>query len=225
MAVVALAAATTFAVAISADRYDAGRPQPVSLAYVLEADTGAATWVSVGGPGQPQVGQLLTAGSVRLDDRVPPLAGFELNTGPARVAVGLAGPQADMSATGPVDGIRSIHMRIRVPADTYLVDVYADTGSHDIVGATVNGVALAGGHNVPNATADWRWGFRYAAPPSDGLDVTLRARGSGPQRIRVVATAPGLPDGVGAPTLAPDVSWTGWPVVPAQTFVVRTFQS
>jgi hypothetical protein len=224
MAVVALAAATTLGIAIFADRYDASRPRPVSLAYALEADTGTATWVSVGGPEQPQVGQLLTGGRVRLDDRVPPLAGFELSTGPAPVAAALVGPQADMSVTGEADGIRSIHVRIRVPAGTYLVAVYADTSSHDIVDATVNGAALAGGRNVPKVTGDWRWGFLYAAPPSDGLDLTLRARGSGPQRIRVVATAPGLPDGVGAPTLRPDVSWTGWPVVPAQTFVVRTFQ-
>jgi hypothetical protein len=111
-----------------------------------------------------------------------------------------------------------------VPADTYLVDVYADTTSHDIVGATVNGVTLAGGRNRPRAAGDWRWGFRYAAPPAGGLDLTLRARGSGPLRIRVVSSAPGFPDGVGAPTLRPDLSWTAWPGVPAQTFVVRTFR-
>ncbi len=205
MVVMALAAVTTIGISTAVDRYDASRPQPVSLAYAYEADTATAIWVSLGGPDQPQVGQLLTGGTVRLDDRVPPLAGDDLSTGPAPVAAALATPQADAPVTGEADGIRSIQVRIRVPADTYLVDVYADTTSHEIVGATVNGAALAGGSNRPNAIGDWRWGFRYAAPPADGLDLTLRERGSGPLRIRVVSTAPGLPGGVGAPTLRPDV--------------------
>jgi hypothetical protein len=224
MVVVLVAGAATAGIGASFDGYDAHRPRAVSLAYVLEADTGTASWVSAGGRDQPQVGRLLTAGPVRLDDRVPPLGGRNLSSGPAPVAAALAGPQAEASAADEVDGNRTVRVRIRVPDDTYLIDVYADTSAHEIVDATVYGAALAGGRNLPTLTGPWRWGFRYAAPPRDGIDLTLRARGAGPVRIRVVSTVPGLPSGVGAPTLRPDVSWTGWPALPAQTLVVRTFQ-
>jgi hypothetical protein len=123
-------------------------------------------------------------------------------------------------ATDEGDGVRSVRVRIRVPAGAYAVDVYADTTAHDIVDATVAGAPLAGSAAAPN----FQWGFRYSAPPADGVEVTLRTRGSGPLRIRVVSSAAGLPPDVGAPTLPADAAWSSWPVIPAQTFVVRTVE-
>jgi hypothetical protein len=223
MVVVLVAALATAGISSAVDGYDARRPQPVSLAYALEADTGAATWLSAGGPGQPQVGALLTAGAVRLDERIPPLAGRPVSSGPAPVATGLDGARAQTPTTDESGGVRTVRVRLEVPADMYLLDVYADTSGHEILDATANGAALAGGRNVTAGTGPWRWGFRYTAP-RDGVDLTLRARGSGPVRIRVVSTRPGLPTGVGAPVLRPDVSWTSWPLMPAQTIVVRTLE-
>jgi hypothetical protein len=223
MAVVVATSAATVGIGVTVDDYDTNRPRPVSLAYALETDAGTATWVSVGGPEQPHVGTLLTSGPVRLDDRVPPLGGWSLNSGPAPVAEGLALPEAEASTAVVRDGVRTIDLRLRVPADAYAVDVYADTTAHEILDATVEGAALHGGHHS-TATGAWRWGFRYAAPPPDGIDVTLRARGPGPLRIRVVSTRAGLPSGVDAPVLSPDTSWSPWPLVPAQTFIVRTFR-
>lgn len=97
--------------------------------------------------------------------------------------------------------------------------------AHEIIDATVDGEPIAGGRNVPRGgTAGWQWAFAWAAPGTDGVDVSLRARGSGPLRIRVVTVAAGIPAGVGAPTLRPDLSPPSWDTVGGQTFVVRTFQ-
>lgn len=219
--VLAVGAAATIGVSVAVDGYDAFRPRPVSLGYVLETDSGTATWVSVGGPDQPRVGPLLTAGQISLADRVPPIGQEPVSSGPAQVTA-LAPPQVDTvaPATDEGDGVRSVRVRIRVPAGAYAVDVYADTTAHDIVGATVAGAPLAGSAAAPN----FQWGFRYSAPPIDGVEVTLRTRGSGPLRIRVVSSAAGLPPDVGAPTLPADAAWSSWPVIPAQTFVVRTVE-
>lgn len=42
--------------------------------------------------------------------------------------------------------------------------------------------------------------------------------------VRVVTSSAGLPSGVGAPTLPPDLAWTGWPSVAGTTHVVRTIE-
>lgn len=222
-ACVLLAAAVTAGVGVAVDGFDADHPRPVSLAYAWEADSGDAHWVSDGGPDQPVVGPLLTAGAARFDDRIPPLGGSPLFSGPAPPAAGIE-PVVTRSApddVDPVGGSRSIHLQIDVPADTYLVDVRADTTAQDVPTTTVNGVTIPADTGPP--TGPWGWGFRYAAPPRDGIDLTLRVRGSGPLRIRVVSTTPGLPDDVGAPRLPPAVSWAGWPALSGQTIAVRTF--
>ncbi|WP_433389465.1 M20/M25/M40 family metallo-hydrolase [Micromonospora sp. KLBMP9576] len=221
MAVLAVACVAIAGAGVATDSYDRTRPQPVSLAYVLETDTGTATWVSAGGPGQPGIGRLVTAGPVRLDERVPPFLGWSLHAGPAPVVANLARPEVTGSPSAE-SGVRTL--RVTAPAGAYRVDVYADTSAHEILGATVDGATIAGGLTVPAEAAPWRWGFRYTAPPADGIDLTLRVRGAGPLPVRVVSTSATLPAAAGAPALPPEASWSGWPVLAGETLVVRTFR-
>ncbi|GIF62780.1 aminopeptidase [Asanoa ishikariensis] len=211
----AVGAAATVGVSVVADGYSPAKPRPVSLGYVLETDSGTATWVSVGGQDQPGVGPLLTAGQISLADRVPPIGQEPVNSGPAPLAT-LAPPEVSPVAppTDESDGVRSVRVKIQVPAGAYAVDVYTDT---TILSATVAGAPLA-------AATDTQWGFRYSAPPAEGFELTVRTRGPGPLRLRVVSSTAGLPSDVGAPTLPADAAWSSWPVIPAQTFVVRTVE-
>lgn len=222
VAVVGLLAvgATVGVVELATQRFDVREPRPVSLAYVLDADAGDARWVSVGGPEQPAIGDLLTADPVRLDESVPTLRGWELTSGPAPTAAGVVAPRIDVRSTAKRDDVTTFRVRVRVPDDAVLVDVFVDAGDQRVVDATVDGAAVAGGVNLPSSVGPWRWGFRYAAPPPEGITVALRTRGTTPPRLRVVSVAPGLPDGTRS--LPADVSWTSWPVVPAQTLAVRT---
>ncbi|GCD93065.1 aminopeptidase [Embleya hyalina] len=221
MLAVAVAGAGTLVVGTSLDGYSADEPRPVSLGYVLESDSGKATWVSLGDTSQPAVGKLLTDGSARYDDRVPPLGGDALANGAARPAP-LETPSTTNVSVGEADGVRTVRVRIQAPAGTHTIDVHADTGAHEILDATVAGVRLAGGPK--RAQGGWGWSFGYAAPPADGIDVVIRARGTGVLPLRVVSTTVGLPDAADPPVLAPDQSWTSWPSVAGQTFVVRTFR-
>src|SRR5207237_540602 len=81
--------------------------------------------------------------------------------------------------------------------------VFADTSGHQIVGAGVDGAPLPVGTVLSPTAGAWGWGFGYAGPPPTGSELTLRVRGNGPLRIRVVTTIASLPSGVGAPALPP----------------------
>lgn len=218
---VTLAGTAVLGAGTALDGYSADQPRPVSLGYVLEADTDEATWVSLGGRSDPVVGQLLTGEPARYDDRVPPLGGVALANGTADAAP-LDLPRVAEESVDEADGVRTVRLRLHAPAEAHTVAVYAGTGTHRILDATVGGAEIAGG-SAPTAD-EWGWSFRYAAPPVDGLDLVIRARGEGPLRLRVVSTTTGLPDGVGTPALAVDQAWASWPSVAGQTFVARTFR-
>ncbi|MER5371500.1 hypothetical protein, partial [Streptomyces sp. NPDC002722] len=221
MLATAVAGAGTLVVGTALDGYSADEPRPVSLGYVLESDTGKATWVSDGDTSQPTVGKLLTSEAARFEDRVPSLGDVALANGPAKAAP-LDTPLTKNASAVETEGVRTIRVRIQGPADAHTIAVHAGTRAHQILGATVEGAKLTGGPKRPES--GWGWSFDYAAPPADGIDVVIRTRGKGPLPIRVVSTTAGLPDGVGAPTLATDESWASWPSVAGQTFVVRTFR-
>ncbi|WP_326616371.1 M28 family peptidase [Streptomyces decoyicus] len=216
-----VAGAGTLVVGTALDGYSADEPRPVSLGYVLESDTSKATWVSDGDTSQTAVGKLLTDDPTRYDDRIPPLGDAVLANGVAKAAPLDAPRTANVSST-EADGVRTVRVRIQAPADAHTIAVHAGTGAHQILDATVEGAKLTGGPKRPEG--NWGWSFSYAAPPAEGIDVVIRTRGKGPLPLRVVSTAAGLPDGVGAPTLATDESWASWPSVAGQTFVVRTFR-
>ncbi|SCF61635.1 M20/M25/M40 family metallo-hydrolase [Streptomyces sp. Ncost-T10-10d] len=221
MLAVAVAGVGTLAVGTALDGYDADKPRPISLGYALESDTGKATWVSLGDTSQPGIGGLLTGEPARYDDRIPPLGGVALANGAAEAAP-LDTPRTQNASTTEANGVRTVRVRIQAPANAHSIDVYAGTGAHQILDATVEGTKLTGGPKHSEST--WGWSFSYAAPPAEGIDVVIRIRGKGPLPLRVVSTAVGLPDGVGAPAPAADRSWASWPSVAGQTFVVRTFR-
>jgi hypothetical protein len=216
--VLALAGSTTLAAA-SVDRPGLTDPRPVSLAYLLEDDPATANWLSFGASGVPVVQDKLTGGSVRLDDRLPPLRGDILLSGPAALTPDPVMPEATGSVTTD-DGIRRLRARLYAPAGTHRLFVYVDTSHARVLDATIDGVAFAGGTNQPAPITRWEWGFSYTGPPRAGVDLTLRTRG--PVRLRLVAVRAGLPSGVSAPALPPEVTWSAWPDVAGQTYAVRT---
>ncbi|MEE1738776.1 M20/M25/M40 family metallo-hydrolase [Streptomyces sp. BE147] len=221
MLATAVAGAGTLVVGTVLDGYSADEPRPVSLGYVLESDTGKATWVGLGDSSRPAVRKLLTGDPARYDDRVPPLGVAALANGAAEAAP-LDTPLTKNASAVETGGVRTIRVRIQAPAGAHSIDIHAATGTHQILGATVEGARIAGGPEHPEG--GWGWSLSYAAPPADGIDLVIRTRGKGPLPLRVVSTAVGLPHGVDAPVLAADEGWASWPSVAGQTFVVRTFR-
>jgi hypothetical protein len=86
---------------------------------------------------------------------------------------------------------------------------YADTRSHTVTAATVDGISVeeTPGHKQTDTSPKWRFVF-HAVPP-EGIDVTLEVRGESQLPLRVVSYRDGLPQ---VPELVPrpdDLTWSG----------------
>lgn len=221
---VALAAPLLVGAGLLADRYDAQHPRPVSLGYGVDFDQGEARWFSASTVADPAIDEVLTGEPVVLDEQFPNLPGGRYLSGPATLAESVTAPVVDQFEGTERDGVRETRLRIRAAADAHTVTVYADTSTAEIVAATVEGAALDGGVNLPASRGVWRWGLRYAGPTADGIELTVRTRGPGPLRLRVITQTAGLPAQAQPPQLPDTASWTPYPSVAGQTFAARTFE-
>lgn len=160
-----------------ADTFDADHPGRAHLAYVLNADTGAASWVS-SDPGPTDWSRRFLRGtdSSRLS---PGYARGRLWTGPA-APMALAGPEIEMRRR---DG-DTVTLRVRSPRAASSLVLRIDQRI-DRVGVAVAGTApveLA----VTGARADtWPGEIRFRDLPAEGVEFTVRTPGA--TRIRVTA--------------------------------------
>jgi hypothetical protein len=222
MLVVAVAAPALIAAGLIVDDYDAMHPRPVSLGYAADFDRGDTRWLST--RADPAVNGVLTGEPITLDELYPILPGGRYLSGPAQTAPSVTAPTAEpLGQTTTADGVREIRLRLRA-AGANTIGVYADTSQLQIVGATANGAGVDGGQNLPPNRGAWRWGMRYIAPPADGIDLTVRTRGTGPLRLRIISQSSGLPADASPPQLPESATWTPYPSVAGQTFAARTFE-
>jgi len=211
--VAAVAAVALVGVGLGVDGFDPHRPRPVSLGYALDGNSGQAYWVTAGEPDEPVVAPLLTKPAPLPADRFRNLGSRRVVAGAAPAAGSVGVPiLEELDSQDLTDGTRTTRVRLRAGPTASHVYVYGDT----VLGATVGGVALPGGTNV-----DGRWGVVYAAPPADGLDLTVTARG--PLTLTVIALYGSLPADAGAPGLPSDASWVAMSALAGQSFATRDF--
>lgn len=192
---------------LTVESYDRETPRPTSLAYGLDADTGKAYWFTTGEPDDPTMGSTF-ARQVPPPD-FPVLAPLQVTAAPAAPA-SVAAPEVETlgTRTNP-DGSHTAHLRVRATAHAIYLH-----GTGQVLGATLNGAPVRGGRNVEGK---W-WGAVYSAPPPEGVDLTITARGE--VRLTITADNTGLPEG--APKLPPDATWVPMSPVANQTFAQRT---
>jgi MFS family permease len=178
-----LAAATT--------RYSFVHPKPSMMSYALDADTGKAVWTSSVKRVDSWTAQYLGTSSSRgkLPDFVPDWYPIEFLQHEAPVAA-LAPPQAELVESSADGSTRTLHLHITSPRHARTIHV--GIAQAEVLSASVNGHDLG-----KPSEARWRqsghWGFDYANPTVDGIDVRVRVRASGPVRVVVVDRASGLP--------------------------------
>ncbi|SOE02743.1 Zn-dependent amino- or carboxypeptidase, M28 family [Blastococcus haudaquaticus] len=198
-AVLGLAVACTGA-GLAVDRFDATHPVPSRLAYVLDAGTGQASWVSTeGSPGD------WTAGYVGSRFELPvdyPYLGGDVWSGRAEAA-DLAPADVETVSDTLVGGRRELTVRVtpqRSGVRVVVLDLRVDGGT--VVGARI------GGRAVPEEElgGDRVW-IVFHAPPEDGLQASVSLEGGGAAELRVIDVSDGLaglpgfeprPDGVDA---------------------------
>ena len=205
LAILAFAAALVLCIfATKTTRYSSNHPKPSLLSYALDADTGKALWTSSTNRMDAWTTQYLGNSPFRgkLPDFVPDWYPIEFLQHEAP-SIALAPPQAELLENSSDGVARTLHLRITTPRHARTLHV--GVAQAEVLSASVNGQDLG-----KPSDARWHqaghWGFDYANPPAEGIDVQLRIQASGPVTIVLVDRSSGLPTIPGAnfPPRPPD---------------------
>jgi hypothetical protein len=186
----ALAAVLVFGWGMATSGFDAEHPRPNSIAYELDADTGAARWVSVDPALDGWTTQCFPDGATRGE--------YEVDQGFMATAHETTASVVDIEQVGiavtsdtVTDGARTVTFRIDSPREAAQVDV-AITGGIEIMSAAIDDRELDLTGYAPAAEGTLRFG--YAGMATDGIAVTLAVRSEEPLRIDVSEMTYGLPE-------------------------------
>ncbi|MDA3649487.1 M20/M25/M40 family metallo-hydrolase [Saccharopolyspora indica] len=173
---------------LAIDRFDAQHPRRSHLAYVLDADTRTASWVSA--EAEPTEWTAQFVGTRNTDALPPGYARGELWTGPAQ-PLAVDGPLVTGTRTGDTAnlhvssarGARSVVLRVDQP----ITEVTARMPGGAPVALQVSGTR----------TATWPGEIRFRDLPPEGVEISLRTRGGQVQvtaidETRGLAAAPGF---------------------------------
>ncbi|WP_327701920.1 M20/M25/M40 family metallo-hydrolase [Streptomyces decoyicus] len=209
--VAALVGAAGCVAGVARDGVDSRHPAHVSLLYVVDGDRNKARWVSSGYGDHPWLERYVGAGTTPVAVKFPYLKEpDDWRTGPAPLADAPA-PELKVLSTRAGSGSRDVVVRLGSAGTASQLMLYADTtGSSGVQGLTVGGDKLPGGRNRPGVKGRWGWGFTYAAPPAEGVELTLRVKGDGPLRLRLLAKSPGFPAGALSGKRPATVTWASW---------------
>jgi len=208
-----------FAVGLRVDAFDARHPRQTSLVYALDAERGQATWISGDPAPAPWTDRYVGAQRTGADYRFPDSPIFSL---PSRYYVGPASVARVEPANVEVtrserDGdAREIRLRI-TPGEASRLAVHADTASHAVTIATVDGTRVDAAPGQTSSDTRSEWGFVFHAVPPEGIDVTLEVRGEGPLPLRVLSYRDGLPR---VPELTPRPDGLTWSAISSNLTVI-----
>ena len=197
LSIFALAAALILCiVAAKTTRYSSAHPKPSLLSYALDADTGKALWASSAKRIDSWTAQYLGTSPSRgkLPDFVPDWYPIDFLQHEAP-AITLALPQAELLENSTDGPTRTLRLHISTPRHGRTLHV--GLTQTEVLSASVNGHDLG-----KPSEARWQqpghWGFDYANPPAEGIDLQLRVQGSGPVTFVLVDRSSGLPTIPGA---------------------------
>jgi hypothetical protein len=178
-------------VAAKTTRYSAEHPKPSLLSYALDADTGKALWTSSASRVDEWTAQYLGAFPTRgkLPDFIPdwyPIS-FLQHEAPS---ISVVPPLAELLENFSDGATRTLHLRITSPRHARTLHV--GIAQAEVLSASVNGHDLG-----KPSEARWHqsghWGFDYANPPTEGIDLLLSVQSAGPVTCILVDRSSGLP--------------------------------
>jgi hypothetical protein len=218
--VTGFAAIIVFGWGVATSGFDAEHPRPNSIAYELDADAGAARWVSMDPALDGWTKQFFPDGAVRDEYEVD--AGFMV---PALVTpaplVAVDEVALDMLSNTAADETRTVTFRLDSPREAEQFDVEI-TGGSEITAAAINGTVVDLTGYAP--AREGKLGFGYAGVTRDGVEVTLTITSGEPLTIGVTEMTYGLPRVPGLavePRAADSMPATGIPL--DATVVRKTF--
>src|SRR5215204_1553855 len=208
IAVVGLALVTA---GLRIDTFDDEHPRQTRLVYALDADQEQAWWLSADPDPAPWTDRYVDTERIETDKRFPDSPSLSISpryhAGAASVTR-IKPPDVTVTRSERDGGTRELELRI-TPGEASRLALYADTRSHTVTAATVDGINV---EEVPGQREDTdpsKWGFVFHGVPPEGIEVTLEVRGEGPLPLRVIGYRDGLPQ---VPELTPrpdDLTWSG----------------
>jgi len=169
--------------------YDALHPRPDSLAYWLNADTGKSSWISLDERPDGWTSQFLT-GSIerdKIDIFVTPGGESVLKTDAPPVK--LPAPEI-VTLDDSVSGNERI-LRLRLTSLRHADVLWVALEKVTVLRATIGGKKLLSKTVEPN---DRLWGFYYAVPPPDGIELDIAVGLADAPRLTLTDQTNGLPD-------------------------------
>jgi hypothetical protein len=194
------------------DTFDNEHPRQTRLVYALDADREQAWWLSADPDPPPWTDRYVDTERMQGDDRFPDSPSLSLSSryysGPASVAR-IEPPDVTVTRSERDGDIRKLRLHI-TPAEASRLALYADTRSHTVTAATVDGINVeeAPGQREDTDPAKWGFVFLHGVPPEE-IDVTLEVRGEGPLPLRVIGYRDGLPRVPELRPLPERLTWSG----------------
>ncbi|MFP4502778.1 MAG: M20/M25/M40 family metallo-hydrolase [Candidatus Hydrogenedentota bacterium] len=161
------------------------QPKLNCVTYVLDADTGAARWVSTDEQPDEWQAQFFTGAARRgpLPDFYPNGTGDYLQDDAPALSV--EAPRMELQQEETVDSRRVLHFHVSSPREAPVLKLFALEGTQ-VLGGSINGIPL-----LPT-TDNWYLSNGMCAP--EGFDLTLELAADGPAVFRVVSHTYGLPE-------------------------------
>ncbi len=168
--------------------HDNKHPRPDTIAYWLNADTGKASWISLDERLDSWTSQFLTGRieSDKLSFLVSPGERVLKSEAPP---VLLPAPQITLLEDAPETAKRLL--RLRLTSSRRPVTLWVSVQNATILRATIDGKKAPSKMVEP---PDKLWGFYYAAPPMEGIELAIWFNPSQRPQITVTDQTIGLPD-------------------------------
>jgi hypothetical protein len=188
-------------------------PQPVNLIYCLNGDTGNAVWASTGNQTSGWTAQFLSQemqGQV-LSDFFPFISREYLTS--RATAAALPTPKVEVLDENLDNGVRTLHLHITSLRQAPVITVAVETET-EVQVTRINERELEPGHTYVSGTPKNRWGMRFYALPSEGLELTMQVKSPYTVRLKVVDQSYSLPafPNLASDSLPDDLMWAPFSV-------------
>lgn len=170
--------------------FNANHPQPNSIFYAVNADTGKAIWASTDERQDKWKSQFLTGKVIKgaLPDYLP-MAERTFMVSQATV-LPLQAPSVQLLDEQMKDSDRILHLRIASSRQARVLRIYLDT-KVQVLQTILNGKPI---HNDTNKNQLGNsWGLHYFVPPKEGIELTLVIKSPQSVKLQVVDQSDGLP--------------------------------
>ncbi|MCP4655753.1 MAG: M20/M25/M40 family metallo-hydrolase [bacterium] len=174
--------------------FDAQHPRPNAVAYLLNADTGQASWFSPGTEPDAWTAQFFTANPpiITLGELFPLDSGFRRSIITSQApTVSLAAPRVETLDDRTEGEARRLRLRIDSVREAPIVTV-------EVAPRRVVRAVTIDSQRIESSDRDRArrgpWSLTYHAVPQEGLVITLETVPDQPFRIQVADQSPGIPE-------------------------------